>query len=171
MNCQLKQAAVSLLYFEKYRKHWQTTKHVGKSSTIFGWSSLIVWWSSLGRCAAIVGSLRKIWVMFINTRSGLDAPRTCWEKSLASYLILSMESFEVTRTTFEKPRVTAVVIEFLPSNLKNLRCNLHLFSVQFFHCCTLIELHRSIRVEYVFKYIVTHCDCNAEVLTSGQVKP
>ena len=91
----------------------------------------------------IVRSVRKIWVMFINTRSGLDAPRTCWEKSLASYLILSMESFEVTRTTFEKPRVTAVVIEFLPSNLKNLRCNLRLFSVQCYHCRTLIEVQVS----------------------------
>ena len=82
-----------------------------------------------------------------------------------------MESFEVTRTTFEKLRVTAVVIVFLRTKLKNLRCNLHLFSVQFFHCCTLIELHRSIRVEYVFNYIVKHRDCNAEVLTSGQAKP
>ena len=121
-----KQAAVSLLYFEKYRKHWQTSKHVGKSSTIFGWSSLIVWWSSLGRCAEIVRSVRKDLGDVHKYSEWFGCSPSVFGKK-SSYLSLSMESFEVTRDHFEKLWMTAVVFKFLRTNLKNLRCNLHLF--------------------------------------------
>ena len=125
-----KQAAVSLLYFEKYRKHWQTSNHVGQSSTIFGWSSLIVWWSSLGRCAEIVRSVRKD---LGDVRKYSEWFGACSEKSLVILAYLWKAS-KWPETTFEKLRMTAAVFKFLRTiNLKNLRYNLHLF----FNCSLL----------------------------------
>jgi len=61
-------------------------------------------------------------------------------------------------------RITFVVLECLRPNLKNLRCNLHLF----YTFCAVVHLNKNgIR----FKCIVRHRDCNAGMLASDQVKP
>jgi len=148
MNCLHRQAVVSLLYqissksTETFAINLQNCWRIFDNLRMIFVNRLMIF-RTLRNCAAIVRSVRVIFRKdsgdvhkYVHTRSGLDAPRKCSEKSLVIFAYLRKAS-RWPQTAFEILWMTVVVFDCLRTNLENLRCNLHLFYI----FCTVVHLN------------------------------